>query len=259
MTSRSSRTALLALALVPLIATGALADEAKPVAAPAAADASERAPAMPMPMPAFPPARPSINYDGGTAIVNFVARFSDKTVADLALNVQNAVISGADRIRINISSRGGSVHAMHFAVNVLQNLPVPVETVAMSQLASAAVGLFCAGEKRYMPSGSGLYLHQQRGYHQIEDKTAAAIAREYEMSDKFYNELLRNCTNGEGDLSVLDYSSRDTVIDAEQAVALGMVTGPMSELNTGKTWGMAMNIVAADKTPGMGMVYPAYR
>lgn len=248
---------LFALALAPLIATSTVAEEAKSLLS--AVPAKTAAAAVPVPMRVPPPTKSPISYVGGTAIINFVAGITDKTVAELAQTAQNAVISGADAVRINISSRGGSVHAMHFAVNVLRNLPVPVETVAMSQLASAAVGLYCVGKKRYMPDGSGLYLHQQSGYYQIEDKNAAAVARENEMSNRFYDDLLRDCTSGEADLSALDYSARDVVIDAEQAVALGMVTGPMSELNAGKIWGVAMNVLNPEKSPGMGMGFPSYR
>lgn len=202
---------------------------------------------------------PMVNYKGGTAVINFVARVSDKTMAELARTAQNAVISGADRIRINISSQGGSVHAIQFAVNVLQNLSVPVETVAMSQIASAAVALYCAGEERYMANGSGLYLHQQRGYHEIQGKTAAAVVREYELNTRWYDELLHDCTAEDADRAMLDYSAHDVIINAEEAATLGMVTGTLDDLKDAKTWGMALNVVEPER-PGAGaFTYPSFR
>lgn len=203
-------------------------------------------------------APPSINRKGGTAIINFVAPVTAKTMASLAENAQNAVISGADAIRINISSQGGSVHAMQFGVNVLKSLSVPIETVAMSQIASAAVALYCAGDKRYMADGSGLYLHQQRGYHEIQDKTAAAVVREYELNNRWYDGLLHACTNEDAERDILDYSARDVVVDLDQATALGMVTSPMTDLGKAKIWGLVMNVTAPDSPHGGGG-YPSYR
>jgi len=201
---------------------------------------------------------PPINLKGGTAIINFVAPVTSKTMADLAQNAQNAVIGGADAIRLNISSRGGSLHAIQFAVNVLKTLPIPVETVAMSQIASAAVALYCAGEKRYMAEGSALYLHQQRGFEEIQVKTAGAVVRELELSTQWYDDLLRSCTDADADHAMLDYSSRDLVIDVEQAATLGMVTAPISELDHSTTWGTAINVVAPDDPKGI-YHYPSYR
>ncbi len=201
-----------------------------------------------------------INHRGGTAIINFVAPISSKTMANLAETAQNAVIGGADAIRINISSRGGSLHAIQFGVNVLKNLPVPVETVAMSQIASAAVALYCAGEKRYMADGAALYLHQQRGYEEIQVKTATAVVRELELSTRWYDDLLHACAREGVDRTMLDYSARDVVIDSEQATSLGMVTAPMKELAGAKTWGLAMNVTAPDSAhSGVGYPYPSYQ
>ena len=206
-------------------------------------------PAMPFALPGYPS---TVKRDGGTAIVNFVAPVTAKTMAELAKTVQNAAIGGAEAIRINISSRGGSVHAIQFAVNVLDSLPVKIETVAMSQIASAAVALYCAGDERYMAKGSGLYLHQQRGFEEIQDKTAAAVMREYELDKEWYDGLLASCADEDADRTVLDYSARDVVIDVDQATALGMATAPMPELDPKKTWGLAVNVIAPESPHGMG-------
>ncbi len=208
----------------------------------------------PFPCPGCPPV---INRNGGMAIINFVAPVTSKTMAELVRNAQNAVIGGADSIRINISSGGGSVYAMQFAVNVLKTLAVPIETVAMSQIASAAVALYCAGDTRYMANGAGLYLHQQTGYHEIQDKTAAAIVREYTLNKRWYDGILYACTHEHADHTMLDYSARDVVIDEDQATALGMTTGSIGDLAKGKIWGLAVNVTAP--APPHQMSYPPYR
>ena len=236
--------------IVPLTAASADDEAGKAATVPA----GKVVKAMPM-----MPSMPKVNYDGGTAIINFIARVDDETMASLASVAQNAVIGGADTIRINISSQGGSTTASQFAVNVLKNLPVPVETVAMSEIASAAVALYCAGEKRAMADGSTLYLHQQRGFSEIQDKTAAAVVRGHRLSSRWYEDLIHACTEDDSDRSLLDYSSRDVVIDKSQATELGMVTTKMSDLSMKKTWGPVTNVVAPAKSGSFGYPYPSYR
>ena len=256
MTLRRPRTALshalISCVMLSVLATPAMAKDEQAVAA------GSEAPKATAMSPVVAPV--TITRNGGTAIINFVASVSPKTMAELAQSAQNAVIGGADAIRLNISSRGGSLHAVQFAVNVLRNLPVPVETVAMSQIASAAVALYCAGEKRYMADGAALYLHQQRGFEEIQVKTAGAVMRELELSTIWYDDLLRDCVDAGADPSVLDYSALDVVIDSEQARSLGMVTGEMPELDRATIWGGALNGTAPDASPSSGYpFYPSYR
>lgn len=238
------RTVLLGCALAAMVGTVGSAQDAgtaKPTMA-----------AVPVPHLPFGPPLP--NYKGGTAIINFVARVDDTTMSELAAAAQNAVIGGAEAIRINISSQGGSTFSSQFAVNVLKNLPVPVETVAMSEIASAAVALFCAGEKRSMADGTALYLHQQRGYDEIQDKTAAAVLRSHRISTGWYRDLMHACIDTDADRLLVDYSARDVVIDKAQATDLGMVTTPMGDLTMAKVWGPVRNIVTPDKPVNYG--YP---
>ena len=211
-----------------------------------------------LPIGPCPGCPPIINRNGGTAIINFVAPITPKTMAELAKNAQNAIISGADSLRINISSYGGSITATQFAVNVIKTLNVPVETAAMSQIASAAIALFCMGDRRYMGAGTSLYLHQQTSVYQMQDKTAAAQLREFELNNSWYNGLLDTCIAEGGDRAALDYSSRDVLIDVDQANTLGMVTGPVEEMRDAQIWGTVINVIAPDpRPPGSG--YPSYR
>jgi len=135
---------------------------------------------------------------------------------------------------------------------------VPIETTAMSPIASAAVSLFCMGEKRYMGEGANLYLHQQTGYPTLQDKTVGASIRKFELNNEWYDDLLHGCITEDADRATLDYSSRDVVIDVEQATALGMVTGPFSDLRDARIWGMVMTVATPDQQ-GHAIAYPAYR
>ncbi len=253
MTFPRPRAAILACLLAPILAAPSLADDASPTQpVPAATGAAVATAAVTMPMPTPP------SFDGGTAVINFVAPVTAKTMAELAQSAQTAAIGGADAIRINISSRGGSLHAIQFAVNVLKNLPIPVETVAMSQIASAAVALYCAGQERYMAEGSALYLHQQRGFEEIQLKTAGAVVRELELSTEWYDDVLRGCAEEGIDPATLDYSVRDLVIDTEQAAKIGMATASMDALDHESVWGTPLTVIAPEDSISM-YPYPVRR
>jgi|GEM_PF-2527766 len=253
MPHRTLRSALLACAFAAPIALPVMAEDAgQKTPVPASASLS----AVPHSMPPCPNCPKPINRNGGMAIINFLGPVNDKSMAALVKNAHDAVLGGADGIRINISSPGGSTTSMQFAINSLQNLPVPVETVAMSYIASAAVALYCAGEKRYMARGAALHLHQQTVMQRIMDKTADAALRSYALTSGWYDGVVRDCTADDADMSVLDYKTRDAVIDVEQATTLGMVTGKMADLQGVETWGMAINVIGSDQPhPGM---YPGY-
>jgi len=254
-----SRATLLSLALVPMMAL-ALPSPAS------AADETEKTekveettgivPATVTTVGKGMPTPYGMPRKGGTAVINFIAPVTPKTMADLVKNAQNAVISGAEGIRINISSPGGSVTAMQFAVNVLKTLSVPIETAAMSSIGSAAVALFCMGEKRYMGEGTSIFLHQQTNYQEVQDKTIGALVRRFEVDNAWYDALLYDCIDEDTDRAMLDDTTYDLIIDAEQAKEMGMATHAIEDLRDTEVWGMVINVTGPDVTGRAAYPYP---
>lgn len=181
---------------------------------------------------------------GGTMTINLLGPITSASMAEVVRIAQDAVIVGAEDIQISISSGGGKVYAARFAVNALKALPIKVTTVAMSDVSSSAVALFCAGEKRYVAPGATIYLHQLTRFAERSVKTAAAQEREDEIVHGWYNGMLKGCLNEAENISeIAHYQDRDLILTQEDAYRLGMGNAPFSDLKAKKYFGRANNIV----------------
>lgn len=182
--------------------------------------------------------------NGGTMVVNFLGPVTSASMAEIVRAGQDAVLVGADELQINISSGGGRVYAARFAVNVLRSLPIRITTVAMSDVGSSAVALFCAGEERYVAPGSSIFLHQLTRFAERSVKTAAAQEREDQIVRGWYDTMLAGCL---GDRSSMDeievYNDRDLILDDADILRLGMANKAYSSLREKRFFGRAVNVV----------------
>ena len=208
------------LLCVGLVATPAIAQEAKPSARP---------------------------KTGGTMIVNFLGPVTSASMAEIVRAGQDAVLVGADELQINISSGGGRVYAARFAVNVLRSLPIKVVTVAMSDVGSSAVALFCAGEERYVAPGSSIFLHQLTRFAERSVKTARAQEREDEIVRGWYDTMLAGCLADRTSMDEIEvYNERDLILDDADILRLGMANKAYSSLRDKRLFGRAVNVVPGD-------------
>lgn len=187
--------------------------------------------------------------NGGSVMVNISAPITSQTMLELVRIAQDAVAVGVDAIQINMSSPGGKIGAARFAVNALSALPLRIDTVAMSEVSSAAVALFCSGDRRYIGEGASIYLHQLTRFAELSRKTAAALSQEDDIVQGWYDGVLHSCVTPGTDLDELDYSNRDVVIDAENALRLGIANAPFNDLKNIRPFGRATNIIARETTP----------
>ena len=212
------------------------------LAAPSVACAQSTATTAAPPAPAQPPAR-----KGGTMIVNFLGPVTSASMAEIVRAAQDAVLVGADEIQISISSGGGRVYAARFAVNALRALPIKVTTVAMSDVGSSAVALFCAGEERIIAPGASLFLHQLTRFAERSVKTAAAQEREDEIVRDWYDSMLSGCLSDRDMMSQIEvYNTRDLILDSADALRLGMANKPYHGLREKRLLGRAVNVVPGD-------------
>ncbi len=184
---------------------------------------------------------------GGTMVVNFLGPVTSASMAEIVRTAQDAVLVGADEIQINISSGGGRVYAARFAVNVLRSLPIKIVTVAMSDVGSSAVALFCAGEERYVAPGASIFLHQLTRFAERSVKTAAAQEREDEIVRGWYDGMLSDCLGKRNSMSEIEvYNDRDLILDDADILRLGMANKAYSTLNDKRQFGRAVNVVPGD-------------
>lgn len=181
---------------------------------------------------------------GGTMTINLLGPITSESMADLMRTAQDAVLTGVDELQIRISSGGGKVYAARFAVNALAALPIKVSTVAMSDVSSSAVALYCAGDERYVAPGATVYLHQLTRFAERSMKTAAAQEREDSIVQGWYNGMLERClTKPEFMKELKGYEDRDMILDDRDIKRLGMANADFPDLRTKKYFGRAINIV----------------
>jgi len=200
---------------------------------------------VPAPAPAMPAAQPV--KKGGTMIVNFLGPVTSASMAEIVRAGQDAVLVGADELQINISSGGGRVYAARFAVNALRALPIKIVTVAMSDVGSSAVALFCAGEERHVAPGASVFLHQLTRFVERSVKTAAAQEREDQIVRGWYDNMLLGCLANPVSMTEIEgYNTRDLILDESDVIRLGMSNVPYHALRTKKLFGRAVNVVPGD-------------
>ena len=184
---------------------------------------------------------------GGTMVINFLGPVTSFSMAEIVRGAQDAVLVGADEVQINISSGGGRVYAARFAVNVLRSLPIRITTVAMSDVGSSAVALFCAGEERYVAPGASVFLHQLTRFAERSVKTARAQEREDEIVRGWYDNMLGQCLADRASMSEIEvYNERDLILDDADILRLGMANKAYSTLNEKRQFGRAINVVPGD-------------
>ena len=183
---------------------------------------------------------------GGTVVINFLGPVTAASAAELARAAQDAAMAGADTVRVNLYSGGGKISAARFAVNALASLPVRIDTVAMSEVASAAVPIFCMGEARAVAPGASLYLHALTRFAERSPKTAAAHAREDEIVQGWYEQSLRECLDQPERIGAIEgWAERDRILDREEAYALGMANRPFAALRKDPLFGRAVTVIGA--------------
>lgn len=188
---------------------------------------------------------------GGTMVINLLGPITSESMADVVRAAQDAVLSGVDDVQIQISSVGGKVYAARFAVNALAALPIKVTTVAMSDVSSSAVALYCAGEDRYVAPGGTIYLHQLTRFAERSMKTAAAQEREDRIVQGWYNGMLEQCLSKPESMKELSsYEDRDMILDDVDIKRLGMANRDFFDLKAKPYFGRATNIVP--RVGGMG-------
>jgi len=206
--------------------------------------------ALPVPVPAPAPAVPAPAKKAGTMVVNFLGPVTSASMAEIVSAAQEAVIVGAEELRISISSGGGSVNAARFAVNALRSMPIKVTTVAMSDVGSSAVALFCIGEERSIAPGASIYLHQLTRFAERSVKTAAAAEREDQIVRGWYDSMLLGCISDPSSMAEIEeYNTRDVILDGPDARRLGMANAEFGALRSRRLFGRAVNVVPAALKP----------
>ncbi|MER6090382.1 ATP-dependent Clp protease proteolytic subunit [Streptomyces bluensis] len=158
----------------------------------------------------------------------FLGTAIDDTAAnDVMAQLMYLEHAAPDRdISLYINSPGGSFSAMTAIYDTIQFVTCDVETVCLGQAASAAAVLLAGGApgKRSALPGARVLIHQPSLPEPVEGQATdlAIQADELMRTRRMLEEMLARHT-GQSAQRVRDDIERDKILDAEAAVAYGLV------------------------------------
>lgn len=173
------------------------------------------------------PSPPSV----GRVKIVYTGKVNDEKIAALAsaLDEISLKYKSAHDIYLYISSTGGDVDAGNVAYQAIRSSVVPVTTVNLSEVVSAATLLYCAGQKRLVLDDTSFLLHAP--YHRVEGYLAENdIINDQEINATARTEIkaiYRSCTNlSDERIDKITYSEDAHLIaDVEKALSIGLATG----------------------------------
>ena len=151
----------------------------------------------------------------------------DVNTAHQLITYLNGQIYNTDikKVKIIISSPGGDVDSAVQIYTYLKALPIEIETIAISQIDSAANIIYAAGNKRLAIKGCRFFLHEGTF-------TAAAqttTLHNHEESISIFKELLKKHINilsketGQKEAKIKSLFKASTILTAEKAKQIGLV------------------------------------
>jgi len=168
-------------------------------------------------------------------LINFYANISEGSVNDLIKFVtfklsQQTPEKQIDEIIIQISSSGGSSDHGLLAYNFLQQISIPKTTIGMGNVDSAAIMLFCAGQKRLAMPSCRFVLHEAVATlgGQFTATKLDEMARLTQRITDDYSEVVIKITNLEKDKVQSDVK-KGSVLSSKEAKNINLVTEILEE------------------------------
>jgi ATP-dependent Clp protease protease subunit len=151
----------------------------------------------------------------------------DVNTAHNLITYINGQIYGSNikKLKIIISSTGGDVDSAIRAYSYLKALSIDVETIAFSQIDSAANIIYAAGSKRIAIKGCRFFLHEGT----FTTGTQTTTLHNHEEALLIFKELLKKHTailskeTGKKEKEINKLLKDSTVLTAEKAKELGLV------------------------------------
>ncbi len=163
-------------------------------------------------------------------LINFYANVTEKSVNDLIMFLTQSLAqqkpeSPFDELIIQISSSGGSSDHGLLAFNFLKQIKIPKTTIGMGNVDSAAIMLFCAGDKRVTMPSCRFVLHQAllsiNG--QFDSKKLTELGNMTKRITDDYASVIHKTTNQKR-ISVTKKINDGTVLSSDEAKSFGLVT-----------------------------------
>jgi ATP-dependent protease ClpP protease subunit len=175
------------------------------------------------------PTEPGSNepaQEPGSCIVNFFDRgLNNGDLSELLEAVFEGIEAGCPDITLVINSTGGRSSVGIAGYNYLSNLPVPLRTHNISMTASAAVLLYCAGDRRTATPNSHFLLHNGTlsPGSGLTLEESGRIQGTFETQVGFMQEIIANCTGKTPGEVARILRGTELLLTAPEAEAFGLV------------------------------------
>ena len=163
-------------------------------------------------------------------LINFYANVSEHSANSLINYITQQIASqktenSIDEIVIQVASSGGSSDHGLLIFNYLRQLSIPITTLGMGNVDSAAVMIFCAGKKRIAMKSCRILLHEALTTIQGSFNTVKLheIAYMNERNTHDYSSVIADVT-GKDITEVVEQVKEGRVLSSEEAKNFGLVT-----------------------------------
>lgn len=160
-------------------------------------------------------------------LINYFAKVNKSTIAVLLDHVLTAYSQGYKRFRINLYSSGGSPTIAMAAFYLLKDLPITITTHNVGKVNSAAIILYCLGERRTANVNSIFLFHASK-WRSKEYRTAnnmKAYIRRIRRSRKQLKHIYDGCFKPEFKLADRYFlGGDDWYITPSEGADIGLVT-----------------------------------
>jgi len=156
-----------------------------------------------------------------TIIIHFMADVSYWSGLQLVIMVQDYYRDGYRKFVMPIQTAGGTVASAMYAYETLSRMPIEFSTVAMGDVDSSGIMLYCLGQKRYASPAATFLFHPMSGTVNSNRRGQEAAERQIENLNVWTDTVNKDCF-GEIPES-WDLERQDYRVLAKEASEVGLV------------------------------------
>ena len=157
----------------------------------------------------------------------FMTLVNDDTCKDLIsfIITKNLITPKPKYLQLIINSGGGDLNTAFAVIDIMRGSPIPIRTVGLGLIASAAFAIFIAGEKghRTLTPNTSIMSHQYTWGNYGKEHELFSTVREYELTTERMLAHYKKCT-GLNEKQIREYllPPHDVWFSGKEAKKLGL-------------------------------------
>ena len=157
----------------------------------------------------------------------FMSPVNEETCRDLIAFIigKNLESPKAKYLQVLINSGGGDLNSAFAVIDIMRGSPIPIRTVGVGTVASAAFAIFIAGEKghRILTPNTSILSHQYSWGMYGKEHELFSTVKEYELTTERMINHYKKCT-GLNEKKIRDYllPAHDVWLIGKEAKKLGI-------------------------------------